>query len=151
MARIGQPGGSQAEAEAALESGLDEIATTCQSAGAQLVVMLEVPTQRGPPQQRAAMAHLLGTAPPTTGITRPDHEAKLGHVHSVIRRTLHGRGIVIDLSEPFFDREGISSVGDPGQGLYWDADHISDVAARSLVRPWLDRLFEQMAERCVSR
>jgi hypothetical protein len=147
MVPIGHTSADQQSAERALREGLLRIAAACQDAGAELIVFLEVPSQRGPPQQRAALAHILGGEPSSKGTSQAEHDAAKGRVNGIIRTALDGRATIMDLATPFFGGDGLSAVGEPGTTWYWDDDHINDLAAERVVRPWIEPLFRRLAQK----
>jgi peptidoglycan/LPS O-acetylase OafA/YrhL len=150
MAPIGSASADQNVAEHVLCQGLLRIAAACQDAGTELVVFLEVPSQRGPPQQRAALARILGDEPSSNGVSKAEHDAAKGRINGIIGAALDGRATIVDLAAPFFGGDGISAVGGPDTTWYWDDDHINDLGAELVVRPWIEPLFRRMAQECAS-
>jgi len=128
-----------------LSYGLQRLLSECKAVDARLTVMLQAPTQKELPAQRVLRAHLFGRAIDLVGIDRAASEAQQSAIVAAVEGVASDELSVINLADPFFGPNGMSSVGDDGRSWYFDTNHISAYGAERVLSATLGDLMEMLA------
>ena len=134
------------ESKAALRRGLARTIAALEAEGVRVWVLAQVPLQTGAPTRQLAYAVWWGRHPPT-GVSIADHRNRQANVSEVLDSLSSHDVCVLDPSLYCFDSEGNSRIGNEESSFYADEDHLSNVGADILIRPLLEPVFEEIAEK----
>ena len=145
LAEVGANTTDRQTALAAMEKGFQQTLDALEEAGAKVWVLKQVPLQHASPQ-RALVRSLVFERDLPRGVSLDEHRARQAAVNAVIDRQAQARDNVtaIDLSEAFFDADGLSRIADPTGSYYRDDDHVSVYGADQLLRPLVDAILDEM-------
>lgn len=131
-----------------LQDGLQRLLEECEAVGAGVTVMLQVPTQESLPSQRVVLAHCSGRSIDLRGVDRAALQRQQATILAAVAGVASKRIDVVDLADPFFGQNGISSIGDAGGSWYLDRNHVSAYGASRLFEPLLgDMMATMVADR----
>jgi peptidoglycan/LPS O-acetylase OafA/YrhL len=133
-----------------LREALCTLVGTCQSAGSQLHVLLQVPTQPLRPHQRAIQAALTGSAVSLQGIHRLAHQQTQAGINALLQEFSGDAVHIVDLGPSFFASDGFSRVGARNTSWYWDDDHINTRAVQAVLADVLLHLVLALQNGCES-
>lgn len=143
---------SRDEAPAALAAGMRRLLSLCEETNTDLWVLLEVPYQPAMPRQLALAEHWFGQHAALAGISRQEHERSQRFVRDAFAPLAGGRLHVVDLAEPFFSADGLTTVvGQDGAAWYADEGHLNPRGAREALGALLRQLLARMAADCGPR
>lgn len=148
----GTPSTTDAEADEAFTRGVANLVEACESVGATLWFLGEVPFQPFTPWQRINGARLADEDGRCYGTTdRLQHAVVHRIVNDRLRFESRRAFRFLDLAEPFFDDTGRSITGAAGKMWYADDDHVSPEGAEAAIRPFIGSMMQTIAEGCSSK
>lgn len=121
----------------AFERGLARTLDQLDAIGAQVWILTQVPTQTYDSPTRAIVFGLQAGHGVPPGVHVDEHRDRTRRVNAIIDRLAQGRDrvAVVDLSEPFFERDERSVLGALNESYYADSDHVSRAGARKMLDP----------------
>jgi hypothetical protein len=131
-------------------AAMERLIAVCDSVGAGVWVLLEVPYQGTPASVHVLRAEWRGQQEALYGITAADHAFHTRHVKAWIGLPWSQRVRLLDLADGCFDGSGVSMVGQKGSLFYSDDDHINLAGAEALLRDPIERMCEQILRSCRS-
>ncbi len=131
-----------------LRAGLEAVRDEAVRSGATLWILAQIPTQPFPWRRRVIEAHLFRRPINLRGVSRATHSARQAQVDAVFAHLAGDHVRVVDLAEPFFGPDGLSSVGRPGESWYIDSSHISPAGATRVLGNVIRDMFSDIRRDC---
>jgi peptidoglycan/LPS O-acetylase OafA/YrhL len=147
----GTPSTTDAEASEVFSQGVANLLEACESVGATLWFLGEIPYQPFTPWQLINGARLAEADGRCYGTTdRLKHAVVHRIVNDRLRFESNPSFRFLDLAAPFFDDTGRSITGAAGKMWYADDDHVSPEGAETAIRPYIGSMMQTIAEGCGS-
>ena len=145
MADVGASEATPETSRQAFVAGVHRVAKACDSAGAKLWIMSEVPAQPSvSPKNRVIGAALLGQELDFKGVTRDEYQLSQELWVEILRLIPPGIATIYDLSPAFFDEKGQSIVGRDGVQWYSDKTHLNRIGAEAVLGTTIGHLMDEM-------